>query len=154
MMSGTDVRPWEREVTPEEFQEGNRQVIAEFRANGGKVGGDYEWADLLLLTTTGARSGRAHTVPLAYMVEGGRIVVSSLVETAYPAWYHNLRANPAVTLEIGADSFGATATVAEGAERARLWAWVEREWPLLVEHQATTALPVPLVVLGRVASGE
>lgn len=149
-MSEADIKPWEITVeTEQEFKEGNDRVIEEFRANGGKVGGPYEGADLLLLTTTGARSGKRHTVPLAYQAEGERLIVSSLVEKAYPAWYHNLVAHPAVTVERGTQTFDATATVATGEERERLWAWVTRQWPWVAEHQATTPLQIPLVVLQR-----
>lgn len=143
--------PWERtDWTGQEFRQWNAGIVDEFRANAGKVGGAYDGADLLLLTTTGARTGNRHTVPLAYQTERGRLIVSSLADTAYPAWYHNLKANPTVTVELGTLTFEATATaVTAGAEREHLWEWVLREWALLAEHQQTTQLQVPLVVLER-----
>jgi deazaflavin-dependent oxidoreductase (nitroreductase family) len=149
-MSDNELAPWEKDGgTPEEWKASNQAIVAEFRANGGKVGGDYAWADLFLLTTTGARNGQPHTVPLAYMREGGHLLVSSLVETSYPAWYHNLRANLAVTIEVGTESYAATASIPTGAARDRLWGRATDTWPLLIEHQATTALPAPIVVLQR-----
>lgn len=149
-MSDEDVRPWERPIeSAEEFKRGNDELIAEFRANGGKVGGDYEGADLLLLTTIGSRSGKPHTVALAYQADGDRPVITSLVETAYPHWYTNLRANPNVTVDLGTVSFAAIATVATGEERERLWTWMNEAAPFLAEHQQTTALEMPLVVLHR-----
>ena len=148
-MNEGDLKPWEHVVTEEEFRVGNNRIIEEFRANGGKVGGDYEGSNLLLLTTIGARSGRRHTVPLAYQAHGSRLIISSLVETAYPDWYHNLRANPTVSIELGTEVFEATATITSGEERARLWDTVIESWPWLVDHQKTTSLQIPLVVLQR-----
>jgi deazaflavin-dependent oxidoreductase (nitroreductase family) len=148
--SGAEAEPWNRtDWTEESIKAWNGGVIEEFRANGGKAGGPYAGGDLLLLTTTGARSGRRHTVPLSYLAEGERLIVSSLLGAAYPAWYHNLMANPDVTVELGAETFDATATVAAGKERERLWAWVTERWPLLADHQATTPLQIPLVGLRR-----
>ena len=145
-----DSAPWERtDWTPQGIKDWNAGVIAEFRANGGRVGGAYAGGGLLLLTTTGARSGRSHTVPLGYLADGERLIVSSFIETAYPAWYHNLLAHPTVTVELGAETFAATAIVPTGEEREHLWAWVTQQWPLLNEHQAKTALRLPLVVLQR-----
>ena len=142
--------PWERtDWTPQGIRDWNAGVIAEFRANGGRVGGAYEGGGLLLLSTPGARSGRSHTVPLGFLADGERLIVSSFIETAYPAWYHNLLAHPAVTIELGEEIFAATATVPTGEERERLWAWVTQRWPLLNEHQAKTTLRLPLVVLRR-----
>lgn len=150
-MSESDRKPWEVEVpqTEEEFKRGNDELIAEFRANGGKVGGMYEGSDLLLLTTTGARTGRRHTVALGYQDEGERLLVSSLVDEKYPAWLYNLRANPTVTIERGTETFEATATEATGAERERLWDWMIVAWPWVAEHQQTTKLQIPIVTLRR-----
>ena len=145
-----ETEPWDRtDWTPEGIKQWNSQVIAEFRANGGKVGGAYEGGDLILLTTTGARSGKPHTVPLGFLADGDRLIVSSFIETNYPAWYHNLRANPAVTIERGTETFAATAAIPTGAERDQLWAYVTAQWPLLLDHQAKTTLALPLVVFHR-----
>ena|SRR6266446_5023144 len=79
--------------------------------------------------------------------KGGSILTSSLLGAAYPAWYHNLLARRAVTVELGSLTFDATATVITGEEREQLWAWVTQQWPLLVDHQTTTPLQIPLVAL-------
>jgi len=145
-----ETKPWDRtDWTDEGMKDWNAKIIAEFSANGGKVGGAYEGGDLILLTTTGARSGKPHTVPLGLLVNGERMMVFSFIESNYPAWYHNLRANPAVIIEHGAETFAATATIPTGEERARVWAQVTEQQPLLSEHQAKTTHPLPLVVFQR-----
>jgi hypothetical protein len=88
-MSDVNAEPWNREWSEQGIKDWNTGIIQEFRENGGKVGGAYAGGDLLLLTTTGARSGKRHTVPLGYLTEGSRLIVSSLAVAAYPAWYHN-----------------------------------------------------------------
>jgi deazaflavin-dependent oxidoreductase (nitroreductase family) len=142
-------KPWEREWTAEGIKNWNNNVIEEFRANGGKVGGAYEGGDMILLTTTGARSGKQHTVPLGLLADAERLIVSSFIETNYPAWYHNLRANPAVIIERGTERFAATAIIPVGEERERLWTQVTEQQPLLLEHQAKTTHPLPLVIFER-----
>ena len=101
----------------------NRQVIDEFRANGGTVGGYFAGMSLLLLTTTGARSGRPHTAPLSYFAGGGRYIVAAAAggAPADPGWYHNLLADPRVTVEAGTAISGATAAVITGEERDALF---------------------------------
>jgi deazaflavin-dependent oxidoreductase (nitroreductase family) len=109
----------------EEFRTYNRGVIAEFRANRGAV--SHPPFPILLLTTTGARTGRRTTVPLGFAVDDrGRVFVvgSKAGAPTHPAWFHNLRADPAVTVELGAGSYGARAVVTAGAERARLYRMV------------------------------
>lgn len=148
--TGDETKPWDRtDWTEEGIKDWNGNVIAEFRANGGKVGGAYEGGDLILLTTTGARSGRRHTVPLGLLAGGARMIVSSFIESNYSAWYHNLRANPAVTIEHGAETFAATALIPTSEARERLWAEVAATQPLLIEHQAKSARPLPLVIFQR-----
>ena len=103
----------------------NRQIIEEFRANGGRVGGPFEGGRLLLLTTVGARSGAPHTTPLGYLPDsGGRVLVIASAAGApkHPAWFHNLVAHPRVTVEAGAFTYEAQAIVLEGAERDRAFA--------------------------------
>src|SRR5919106_3589239 len=92
-----------------DYNEFNRNLIEEFRANEGKVGGMFAGAPLLLLTTTGARSGLPRVAPLAYTTDNGRLVViaSKGGAPSHPDWYYNVRANPEVTVEVGADSFPA-----------------------------------------------
>jgi deazaflavin-dependent oxidoreductase (nitroreductase family) len=129
----------------------NSKVTEEFRANGGKVSGQYEGARLLLLTTTGAKSGLRRTTPLGYLSDGDRMIVaaSMLGAPKNPDWYHNLVAHPEVTIEIGAETFDTIATVVEGKERERLWAKFAEAYPMLAEHQAKTTRPIPLVALKR-----
>lgn len=125
----------------------NTEVIREFRANGGRVGGAYADATLLLLTTTGAKTGKRHVVPLAALYRGETLYISSLVDDGYPSWYHNVRADPAVIVELGDHVHHATARVLTGAAYDEFAAWVLANNPLLADFQATTERPVPLVIL-------
>ncbi|MEU1282897.1 nitroreductase/quinone reductase family protein [Kitasatospora sp. NPDC005856] len=134
----------------------NLNVIEEFRANGGRVGGPFEGGDLLLLTTTGARSGRPHTVPLGYVrAEGLLLVVASAGGAPeHPQWYRNLLVHPVVRVELGTEAFDTVAfdTVAvpaEGARRERLFAAVVRKAPGYGDYQAHTERELPVVVLER-----
>ncbi|WP_436535580.1 nitroreductase family deazaflavin-dependent oxidoreductase [Actinoplanes sp. HUAS TT8] len=128
-----------------------RRIIEEFRENGGKVGGMFQGATLALLTTTGARSGRPRTVPLGYLEVGGQAVVvaSAMGAPRNPGWYHNIRHDPAVTVELGPDTFRATATVPEGDEYEKLWAEVVAQAPGFADYQARTTRRIPVVVLHR-----
>ncbi|MFH8369363.1 nitroreductase/quinone reductase family protein [Streptomyces sp. NPDC018031] len=132
----------------------NRQVIDEFRARAGKVGGPFEGGDLLLLTTTGAKSGREHTTPLGYVRDGGLLLVvaSNLGAPRHPAWFHNLLAHPLVRVELGAGSHEAVAVPAEGARRDELFARVVRAEPGYGEYQSRTSRTLPVVVLERPAA--
>lgn len=129
----------------------NRQVIEEFRANRGTGGGPWAGRPLLLLTTTGARTGRPYTAPMMYMPDGDRLIVfaSNIGAPRHPDWYHNLVAYPDVTVEAGDETYEATATVTEGAERERLWATAIAQYPFFTEHQAKTNRQIPLVALRR-----
>ncbi len=131
----------------------NRKIIEEFRANGGAVGGPFEGAPLLLLTTTGAKSGRAHTTPVMYLADGDRYVVfaSKAGAPTNPAWYHNLRANPRVHLEVGSDAFEAQAVVLTGEERDRLYALQAERFPGFAEYQQKTVRVIPVIALERAA---
>jgi deazaflavin-dependent oxidoreductase (nitroreductase family) len=133
----------------------NRSVIEEFRARNGKVTHPrLRDVQLILLTTTGARTGRPHTTPLAYFSDGpGRIVLwaSAMAATSHPAWYHNLVASPGVTLELGTPAgavqrFDATAETATGAERDRLLGALVASRPEIAAHQDRTARQIPLVI--------
>ncbi|MFF4412467.1 nitroreductase family deazaflavin-dependent oxidoreductase [Streptosporangium sp. NPDC001559] len=127
----------------------NEAVIEEFRANKGKVGGFFEGTDLLLLTTVGARSGRPHTTPAVYVRDGDTVAVAASYAGApkHPAWYHNLVANPEVTVEIGAERYQATAVPAEGAERDRLFALMVAGTPRFNDYAEKTTRVIPMVVL-------
>ena len=131
----------------------NQAVIAEFRANDGKVGGQFEGAPLLLLTTTGAKTGRRLTSPVMYNTDGDRLLIfaSKAGAPTNPAWYHNLVANSKVTLEVGAETFDATATVLEGEERDRLFARQAAQYPGFAEYQANTTRTIPVIALERLS---
>ncbi|MFC9946490.1 nitroreductase/quinone reductase family protein [Streptomyces pratensis] len=134
----------------------NQQVIEEFRTNGGKVGGMFAGAPLVLLTTTGARSGRARTNPVVYARDGARVLVfaSNAGGPRHPDWYRNLIADPRVTVEVGTEdggveTYAATAVPADGEERDRLYqAQCERD-PAFSAYQAGTTRVIPVVALNR-----
>ncbi|BCK58965.1 nitroreductase/quinone reductase family protein [Nocardia wallacei] len=139
--------PWNQLHTDADIANWNAPVIDEFRANDGKVGGAYEGATLLLLTTTGAKSGKPHTVPLGVMYRGDTMYVSSFVEDRYPAWWHNIKAEPRVTIELGGKTYSGRGRVLEGPAYDEFAAWVLAENPLLADFQSKTDRPMPLVVL-------
>ena len=127
----------------------NSKIIAEFRANGGRVGGQFEGAPLLLLHTTGAKTGAERVSPVMYRADGDRLVVfaSKAGAPTNPDWYHNLRANPHVTVEVGTGTRHVVARVAEGEERARLWEAHKSEWPGFADYERKTDRQIPVVVL-------
>jgi deazaflavin-dependent oxidoreductase (nitroreductase family) len=104
-------------------EDANRWVIEEFRAHGGRVGGPFEGAPLLLLTTAGARTGRPHTTPAAYARDGDRLLVfaTNAGRPRHPAWYHNLRADPHGDVSVDGATHRCRAVEAEGPERAAIW---------------------------------
>jgi deazaflavin-dependent oxidoreductase (nitroreductase family) len=134
-----------------EMNDYNRRLIEEFRANGGKVGGMWEGTPLLLLTTTGAKSGQRRTTPMGYMPDGDHLIVFAAKggEPPNPDWYHNLVAHPHVTVEVGTETFDAIAVVTEDAERDRLWTKGVALYPSLAEHQAKTTRQIPVIALSR-----
>ena len=131
----------------------NAQIIAEFRANGGKVGGQFDGAPLLLLTTTGAKSGLARTSPMMYLPDGDRLVVfaSKAGAPTNPDWYHNLVANPSATVEVGTETFDVDAQVTTGAERDELYARQAKLYPGFAEYESKTDRVIPVVALTRKA---
>ena len=131
----------------------NQNVITEFRANGGKVGGPFEGAPMMLLTTTGAKSGHARTSPVVYTKDGDRyvIIASKAGAPTNPDWFHNLVANPEVTLEVGTETFPARATVTSGEERTRLYDAQAALMPGFAEYAQKTTREIPVVVLERLA---
>jgi deazaflavin-dependent oxidoreductase (nitroreductase family) len=135
----------------EEFKDFNRNLIDEFRSNKGKVGGMFEGAPLLLLTTTGAKSGEARVAPLAYTKDNDRFVIiaSKGGAASHPDWYFNLLANPEVTVEVGEERFPARATIQQGGERQRLFDQMARQMPNFAEYQRNTKRELPVVVLNR-----
>lgn len=131
----------------------NTQIIEEFRANAGKVGGHWEGRDLLLLTTTGRKTGRAHTTPIVYTRDGDRLLVyaSKAGAPAHPDWYLNLVADPHVVVEVGAERYDAIATPLEGDERDRAFAAQAERNATFAEYQAKTTRVIPVVALTREA---
>ncbi len=130
----------------------NQSLIEEFRATNGKVTGDFAGRPLLLLTTTGAKSGQPRTMPLVYTTDSDRIVVIASKGGAptNPDWYHNLVANPVATVELPGETFQARATVVEGAERERLYSAQAALMPGFAEYQEKTTRQIPVVVLERI----
>lgn len=129
----------------------NQQVIAEFRANGGKVGGNFEGRPMVLLTTTGAKSGEQRTTPVMYRREGDAIYVFASMAGAptSPAWYHNMVANPRITVEVGTEKYEAIATVLDRAERDRIYAAQAAQYPNFAEYEAKTTRVIPVVKITR-----
>jgi deazaflavin-dependent oxidoreductase (nitroreductase family) len=136
-----------------EYNNFNQKIIEEFRANGGKVGGPFEGGNILLLTTTGAKSGQPRISPLAYSTDGDTIVVIASKGGAptNPDWFYNLVANPIVTVERGTEQFQARATVPEGEDRDRLFSQVSAQMPGFAEYQRNTTRKIPVVVLERIS---
>jgi deazaflavin-dependent oxidoreductase (nitroreductase family) len=131
----------------------NEQIIDEFRANGGKVGGPFEGAPMVLLTTTGAKSGQPRTTPLVYFPNGETmiIVASKAGAPTNPDWYYNLVANPEVTVEIGTEKFQARATVVPEPERTQLFERIAASNPGFGEYQKKTTRVIPIIALERIA---
>jgi deazaflavin-dependent oxidoreductase (nitroreductase family) len=127
----------------------NDKIIEEFRANGGKVGGPFEGAPLLLLHTTGARSGQERVNPMMYRSDGDRLAVFASKSGAdtNPDWFHNLRANPSVTVEIGTETRTALARIAHPDERERLWSAQKKDYPGFAEYETKTKRQIPVVIL-------
>jgi deazaflavin-dependent oxidoreductase (nitroreductase family) len=135
-----------------ERQQFNLKVIDEFRANGGKVGKPFEGMPMVLLTVTGAKSGKAYTTPLVYSKDDNRFVIIASMAGApnNPDWYHNIKANPAVTLEIGTERFQAKATVTSGEERERLFNAQAAIMPVFNDYRKKTTRQIPVIALERV----
>lgn len=130
----------------------NAAIIEEFRANAGRVGGQFEGAPLLLLTTTGRKSGQPRTSPMMYLADDDRVLVFASKGGAptNPDWFTNLVADPSVTVELGTEKFEATATVIEGTERDRLYAKQAERYHGFAEYQKNTDRIIPVVALHRV----
>jgi len=141
------------------MQDYNRKIIDEFRTNEGRVGGPFAGAPIVLLTSTGAHSGRPHTTPLVYLREddltgepGDRIYVFASMGGApkHPAWYHNLKAHTDATAEVGTDRYPVRATIMTGAERDRLFEKQASLRPQFAEYQQRTTRTIPVIALERV----
>ena len=140
------------EFNEKAMQQFNQGLIKEFRANGGKaVSGPFVNAPLLLLTTTGAKSGKPFTTPLVYTKDGDRIVIiaSKGGFPTNPAWFHNLKAHPTTTIELGKEKFQAKATITKEPERQRLFDAQAKVMPNFNEYQKNTTRQIPVIVLER-----
>ncbi|MDP9240491.1 MAG: nitroreductase family deazaflavin-dependent oxidoreductase [Actinomycetota bacterium] len=127
----------------------NTAIIEEFRANEGKVGGQFEGAPLLLLHSTGARTGQERVNPVMYRRVGDDYAVFASKGGAptNPHWYHNLRAHPEATVEVGTDTVPVTAREAEGDERDRIWEDQKQDYPGFAEYEKNTEREIPVVIL-------
>lgn len=133
-----------------EMKDWNTQVIDEFRSNGGKVGGNFEGAPILLLHTTGAKSGLERINPMMYQDLGdGSIAVfaSKAGADTHPDWYHNLVANPATTAEIGTETRTFTARTAPTEERTPIWSKQKDDYPGFAGYESNTDREIPVVIL-------
>jgi len=133
-------------TSPADF---NAQIIEEFRANEGRVGGMFEDMPLLLLHHTGAKSGRSRINPLAYQGDDGRYVIfaSKAGAPTHPDWYHNLIAHPNVSIEVGTDTIDAIASEASGEERERLYRTQAERIPQFAEYERKAGRVIPVIVL-------
>jgi deazaflavin-dependent oxidoreductase (nitroreductase family) len=130
----------------------NETFIAEFRSNDGVIAGELAEVQFLLLTTTGAKSRRQRTTPLAYVpIEGQILIVASKGGApTHPAWYWNLVTHPEVTVELGAETYQALAVAIEGPERERLYAAVASRVPTFAGYQRRTDREIPIFDLRRI----
>ncbi len=132
----------------------NDKIIEEFRANEGRVGGPFEGAPMILIHHVGARSGTERVTPLVYFPEeDGRMVIiaSKAGAPTNPDWYHNLKANPQIEVEVGTETFPVQVTEAEGAEREGIWDRAVATMPGFGEYQEKTTRTIPVLVLSRAA---
>ena len=129
----------------------NKAVIDEFRANGGKVGGNFENMTLLLLHTIGAKSGEPRLNPVVYLADGERyvIIASKGGAPTHPSWYHNVVAHPEVTVEVGTEKFQAQAEVVQEPERTELYETMSAKYPGFAEYEQKTTRVIPVLVLTR-----
>lgn len=130
----------------------NKKVIKEFRANQGRVGGHFDGMDLLLVHTTGARSGKLRINPTAYINDGNFLVIAASKGGAdsHPDWYYNLIANPNVIIEVGEDTFAALAEIPEEPERTELYKKLAGIYPQFAEYEAKTERKIPVIKLVKV----
>ena len=132
-----------------DFHAFNRGVIEEFRSSGGRVGGPFEGAPMVLVTHRGAKSGKEYTTPLVHTRDGDDVVIIASKGGAPddPQWFRNIVANPDVTVEVGTERYEATARVAEGDERDRIWTQQKADYPGFAEYEVATDRLIPVVVL-------
>jgi deazaflavin-dependent oxidoreductase (nitroreductase family) len=140
------------DTAPGEASDSNTKIIDEFRANGGRISGPLAGTPMILIHHIGAKSGTVRITPLACNPQpDGRlaIVASNGGSPAHPDWYHNLKANPVITVEMGSQTFSARAEELDAAARAELWPNLVAESPAIGEHQGKTTRQIPVFVLIR-----
>jgi deazaflavin-dependent oxidoreductase (nitroreductase family) len=132
-----------------DMRERNRQVVEQFRA-GGPIEGMHR-DRIVLLTTTGRRTGREYTTPMMFVRDGDRVLVlaSNAGAPKAPDWFHNLVATPDVTVELADESYPATATALSGSEYAEKWAWITELFPFFADHAEKAGRRIPVVALVR-----
>ena len=138
-----------------DVNEWNKGIIAEFRANAGTVGGPYEGTPLLVLHSTGAKSGQARVNPVVYLADGDDYVVfaSKAGAPSNPDWYFNLLANPRATIELGEQRIDVVAHVADGERRDRLWARQTKRYSRFAEYEEKAqGRVIPVIVLSPVTA--
>ncbi|MDQ2754680.1 MAG: nitroreductase family deazaflavin-dependent oxidoreductase [Actinomycetota bacterium] len=134
-----------------EVNDWNTKIIEEFRANDGKVGGQFEGAAMILVHHIGAKTGKERVNPMMYRPVGDDFAVFASYAGAAinPDWYHNLVANPAVRVEVGTETIAVTARVTEGSEREELWSAQKADYPGFADYEAKTTRQIPVVLLER-----
>ncbi len=132
-----------------EYADWNAQIIEEFRANGGHCGGNFEGAPMLILHSTGAKSGQERVAPMMYQAVGDAyaIFASKAGAPDNPDWYHNLRANPDASIEVGADTLAVRAEVLAGEERSTIWETQKERYPGFAGYEEKTDREIPVVLL-------
>jgi deazaflavin-dependent oxidoreductase (nitroreductase family) len=133
------------------MSEWNDKIIAEFRANGGKVGGNFEGAPLLLLHSTGAKSGQERVNPMMYQAVGDSFAVfaSKAGADSNPDWFYNLKSNPEARVEVGTEMFDVTARVLDDREREPIWGEQKSRYPGFADYEKKTDRVIPVVILDR-----
>lgn len=134
-----------------EINDWNSKIIEEFRANGGRVGGQFAGAPMILVHNTGAKSGQEKVNPVLYQAVGDDFAVfaSYAGSPTNPAWYHNLIANPTTTVEVGTETLTVTARVTDGEERERIWSKQKADQPGFADYEAKTTRQIPVLLLER-----
>ncbi|CAN5611151.1 nitroreductase family deazaflavin-dependent oxidoreductase [soil metagenome] len=129
----------------------NTKIIEDFRANAGKVGPPFEGAPMLLLHSTGAKSGEERVHPMVFQDVGGSwaVFASKAGAPDNPAWFHNLVANPSASIELGTETVAVTARVLEGDEREQVWSKQKEIMPGFADYEKATTRTIPVIVLDR-----
>ncbi len=137
-----------------DYNDWNQKIIEEFRSSGGEVDGQFAGAPLLLLTSTGAKTGQKRTTPMMYLTDGDRFAVFATKAGAptNPDWYHNLLAHPRASVEMGRETFDVEVEIPSREERDRIYAIQAERYPGFAEYQEKTTRVIPVVLLRRVQS--